>query len=139
MTPSDSFSPTLTLKPDRYLLCRQCGISFVWTGWEQRETATPPELCPGCRHLHELTQRRRGVVKWYDRQKGYGFITASDGSEVFVHRHALGELRSLRRGQVVAFRVESTPSGPQAVDIQRLSSRRRRSRAHRSTQQKPKS
>ena len=128
MSPADDSLPTLVLKPDRYLHCQECGISFVWTGWEQQKASHPPALCPGCRHLREFTQRRRGVVKWYDRQKGYGFITTSDGREIFVHRHALGKLRTLHRGEVVSFRVGTSPSGPQAVAIRRHSSRRRRSR-----------
>lgn len=122
---------TLRLPPDRTLSCSQCGIRFVWTGWEQQQAANTPECCPGCRALRLFTQRRRGVVKWYAPQKGYGFITASDGSEVFVHRRALGRLRSLRRGQVLAFRVEPTPSGPQAVDIRRIG---RHSQRHRQSQ-----
>lgn len=118
----------LILPADRYLTCAQCGIRFVWTGWEQRQDATQPARCPGCRALQQLTQRRRGVVKWYDPRRGYGFITATDGSEIFVHRRALGRLRSLRRGQVVAFRTAMTDNGPQAVDLKRIGARKSRRR-----------
>jgi len=111
----------LDLAPDRYLACQNCGITFVWTGWEQRQAAGEPAHCPGCRHVLALTSRQRGAVRWYDRRKGFGFITASDGSEVFVHRRALGRLRSLRRGDVLAFRVEQGEIGPQAVQVERLS------------------
>lgn len=113
--------PDLQLSPDRFLVCQNCGITFVWTGWERRQAGAEPQHCPGCRHVLAMTQRQRGTVKWYDRRKGFGFITASDGSEVFVHRRALGRLRSLRRGDVVAFRLEQTESGIQASGVERLS------------------
>jgi len=110
----------LTPPPDLFLACTHCGISFVWTGWEQQEEAAPA-LCPGCRHLHALTRRLRGAVKWYDARKGFGFITAADGAEYFVHRSALGSRRALRRGQVVAFRLgEGESGGPQVIDLEQL-------------------
>ncbi len=113
-------SPLLAGPPDRYLTCQNCAITFVWTGWEQQTAEQAPHLCPGCRHLLTLTRRLRGTVKWYDRRKGFGFITASDGSEVFVHRSNLVGVHVLRRGQVVAFRREAAENGPLAVDIELL-------------------
>ncbi len=126
MTTSSDLNLDLDLAPDRYLTCQNCGVTFVWTGWEQRRAAGEPAHCPGCRHVLALTQRQRGTVRWYDRRKGFGFITASDGSEVFVHRRALGHLRSLRRGDVLAFRVEQGKIGPQAVQVERLSRPKKR-------------
>ena len=113
-------TPILALPPDRFLACDTCSVTFVWTGWQQRQQAEPPVYCPGCRALRQLTRRTRGAVKWYDARKGIGFLTAADGSEVFVHRRALGNARSLRRGQVVAFRVEEGRAGPQAAEVERL-------------------
>jgi len=118
---SSDLNLDLDLAPDRFLTCQNCGITFVWTGWEQQQNPAEPDHCPGCRRVLALTSRQRGTVRWYDRRKGFGFITASDGSEVFVHRRALGRLRSLRRGDVLAFRVEQGEIGPQAVQVERLS------------------
>jgi len=88
----------------------------VWTGWEQQQNARTPELCPGCQHLLALTPRW-GVVKWFDGRKGFGFITMSDGSDIFVRRrNAMGGGR-LRKGQLVSFRIKESKSGPQAVKV----------------------
>ncbi|HET91096.1 MAG TPA: cold shock domain-containing protein [Chloroflexi bacterium] len=64
--------------------------------------------------------RSTGVVQWFSRVKGYGFIRP-DGQEedVFVHYSAIrGEgYRNLNEGQRVQFTMEDTPKGPQAVDV----------------------
>lgn len=114
------FSAALFLPPDRHLSCQYCGVRFIWTGWEQHQDGTEPVHCPGCRHLLALTGRQRGAVKWYDRRKGIGFITAADGSELFVRRRSLAHGAGLRRGQLVAFRVEAAAQGPQAVEVEPL-------------------
>jgi CspA family cold shock protein len=113
-------SITSFVPPDRTLPCQNCGVRFIWTGWEQRQAEGEPSHCPGCRRLLALTRRQRGAVKWYDRRKGIGFITAADGSEVFVRRRALAHGAALRRGQLVAFRIEPAPQGPQAVEVEPL-------------------
>ena len=121
----DATLPTLdalAVTPDRYLTCQHCAVRFVWTGWEQQAAADAPGLCPACRFLLALTRRQRGTVKWYDRRKGFGFITTTNGAEVFVHRRSLGHVAALRRGQVVAFRQEAAEHGPLAVEVELLAS-----------------
>ena len=60
-----------------------------------------------------------GTVKWFNAEKGYGFITREDGSDVFVHFSAIqGEgYKTLEEGQAVTFEVEDSDRGPQAVNV----------------------
>ena len=60
-----------------------------------------------------------GTVKWFSNQKGYGFITSSEGKDVFVHHSAiLGEgYKSLQEGQAVEFEVTQSDKGDQAKDV----------------------
>jgi CspA family cold shock protein len=105
---------------DRLLRCRRCGLHFVWTAWEQQQEPTEPSHCPGCRHLLALTPRY-GSLKWYDRRKGFGFITMADGREVFFHRRNLRHARGLRRGQIVSFRLQTEPQGLRAMAVEPVS------------------
>ncbi|WP_461213415.1 cold-shock protein [Lacticaseibacillus sp. GG6-2] len=60
-----------------------------------------------------------GTVKWFNAEKGYGFITREDGSDVFVHFSAIqGDgYKTLEEGQGVTFEVEQSDRGPQAVNV----------------------
>ncbi|WP_320821083.1 cold shock domain-containing protein [Thalassolituus sp.] len=63
--------------------------------------------------------RERGVVKWFNVKKGFGFITWDEGEDVFVHfRSIRGQgHRSLTEGQRVKFSVVRGQKGPQAEDV----------------------
>ena len=64
----------------------------------------------------------KGIVKWFNNQKGYGFITPENGSDVFVHHSAIqGEgYKSLDEGQHVEFNIEKGPKGEQATNVVKL-------------------
>ena len=66
--------------------------------------------------------RSTGTVKWFNDAKGYGFISRSDGPDVFVHYSAIqGDgFRSLSEGQQVEFDVVDGPKGKQAANVVRL-------------------
>lgn len=61
----------------------------------------------------------QGTVKWFNNEKGYGFITRPDGDDVFVHYTAIdGEgYRSLEEGQEVEFDIVDGPKGQQAANV----------------------
>jgi cold shock protein len=63
-----------------------------------------------------------GRVKWFDPKKGYGFITADGGKELFVHHSAIeGQgFKSLEEGDRVSFDEERGTKGPQAVRVKKL-------------------
>ena len=64
----------------------------------------------------------KGTVKWFNAEKGYGFITGEDGADVFVHFSAIqGEgFKSLEEGQAVEFEVVNGAKGPQATNVTKL-------------------
>ena len=61
----------------------------------------------------------KGVVKWFNNQKGYGFITPESGKDVFVHHSAIqGDgYKTLEEGQDVEFEIEKGPKGDKAVRV----------------------
>ncbi|MFI0483883.1 cold-shock protein [Actinomadura sp. 9N215] len=62
-----------------------------------------------------------GKVKWYDSDKGFGFLTRDDGGEVFVHSSALpGGVTTLRPGQRIEFGVVEGRRGQQALQVKVL-------------------
>ncbi len=64
-----------------------------------------------------------GVVKWFDNEKGYGFISANGGDDVFVHKNSIREHnndKELHEGAAVTFDVVEKEKGPMAINVQRL-------------------
>jgi cold shock protein len=63
-----------------------------------------------------------GTVKWFDDQKGYGFIEREGGKDVFVHHSAIQSqgFRSLKEGDRVEFSVEQGPKGLAAANVRKI-------------------
>ena len=63
----------------------------------------------------------KGVVKWFNDSKGYGFIQRLEGEDVFVHFSAIEEagFRTLAEGETVEFEVRDSDQGKQAANVMR--------------------
>ena len=61
----------------------------------------------------------KGTVKWFNNQKGYGFISDEEGKDVFVHYSGLNMdgFKTLEEGQEVEYEVTDGAKGPQAVNV----------------------
>ncbi len=64
----------------------------------------------------------RGTVKWFNNQKGYGFISDAEGNDVFVHYSGLNMegFKTLDEGAEVEFDVVNGAKGPQATNVTKL-------------------
>jgi CspA family cold shock protein len=78
-------------------------------------------------HLYKIYERRiratmEGKVKWFNERKGFGFIEAENGSDVFVHFSDIQNsgFKSLQEGQAVSFDVQDGPKGKSAANVKAL-------------------
>lgn len=64
----------------------------------------------------------KGIVKWFNESKGFGFITMEGGGDVFVHYSAVKDngFKTLTEGQAVSFEVVDGPKGPKAANVEKL-------------------
>jgi len=82
----------------------------VKTHWEQKED------------LPTMADRETGVVKWFNENKGYGFISRDSGGDIFVHYSAIdgSGFRTLDEGDRVEFTVTDGQKGPAAGDVKKV-------------------
>ena len=67
-----------------------------------------------------MSERVRGTVKWFNADKGYGFISQENGSDLFVHYSEIQSagFRSLNEGDLVEFEITDGRKGKQASSVQ---------------------
>lgn len=82
---------------------------------------SPPTHCPACHLLLPAAGRERGLVKWYNHRKRYGFLVRKDHPEIFAHGADIVGAGSLRPGDLVEFSVAQGERGPAAKEITLLS------------------
>lgn len=65
---------------------------------------------------------QNGIVKWFNNEKGYGFLESTTGDDVFVHYTAINGdgYKSLEEGQKVTFEIIEGNRGPQAANIEKV-------------------
>jgi len=121
---------------DRWEHCSECERRFVFTVEMQRhiEAAGQGEsaalICPTCSpraeggaprpqmQLDPVTGQWVGTIKWFDLDKGYGFLDRGDGTDIFFHKsEAIGLPSEFVEDQAVTYGVEETPKGPQAIEV----------------------
>jgi cold shock CspA family protein len=117
---------------DQIYYCERCGISFLWSAEEKKapnsdgqsgaDTSRPatrsaPSHCPGCRLLLPAPGRERGLVKWYNRRKRFGFLVRRDHPEIFAHGSDLKGAVALHPGDLVEFSVTESERGLAAKEI----------------------
>lgn len=111
---------------DDMLFCERCGISFLWSTEEQKQAAAQgvnlaaPSHCSACRHLLPPTERERGLVKWYNGRKNFGFITRRSGPDLYVHGSEVPSPTRLTVGDLVEFGVDANERGPLARRVRVL-------------------
>ncbi len=64
----------------------------------------------------------KGTVKWFNSEKGFGFISPEEGADAFVHHSAIqGEgYKTLDEGQAVEFEIQQGEKGPQAINVVKI-------------------
>ncbi|MBK9095354.1 MAG: cold shock domain-containing protein [Anaerolineae bacterium] len=109
---------------DRTSECQRCGIPFIWTAGELPRAASNRR--DGCarpaRNCCPRSGRERGLVKWYNLRRGYGFISRSTGEDLFFHRDALpADAGAIEPNLLLEYGIEHTPGTAgepdQGVDV----------------------
>jgi CspA family cold shock protein len=88
------------------------------TGWPKQVANAAPATAGRRRHNQEV-KMTQGTVKWFNGDKGYGFIAVESGPDVFVHFSAItGDgHRNLEEGQKVELDITQGQKGPQAENV----------------------
>lgn len=89
----------------------------------RRQTASsrekPSFAMPATIQIDPMTGKYIGCMKWYNSQKGYGFLIRGGGEEIFFHKSSVvGDPMGLKEGQWVLYDIEETTKGPEATEIE---------------------
>lgn len=112
---------------DRPVYCRNCFDAKKASGGTGRERRSAPrgprETVPRATGTLVEGGHAQGAVKWFNESKGFGFIQADSGDEVFVHFSAISGdgFRTLTEGDRVEFDVVEGPKGKQAANVIKVS------------------
>jgi cold shock protein len=84
--------------------------------WVSGTAGAPPP------HPHSPMSRASGTVKWFSQEKGFGFVTREDGTDVFVHHSGISGrgFKTLEQGERVEFDIIEEPKGLKAANLVRL-------------------
>lgn len=112
------------------IVCQRCGRGFVLTStyrdWLARRgiQIISPVLCPTCFMKAGPMPKQHGEVKWFNPSKRYGFIVTAEGEEIFFHQRQIlnGDGDKAQQGQTVRFHVRHVTKGPEALNVELLSS-----------------
>jgi CspA family cold shock protein len=87
---------------------------------QSRSKRNLPSLTKGI--IRKENMKEQGTVKWFNNEKGYGFISRESGDDVFVHHSAIQAtgFKSLNEGDRIEFNVTKGPKGLQAQDVVKL-------------------
>ena len=89
---------------------------------QEHQTRQMIHLCEQVGNFKRGKMKEQGTVKWFNNEKGYGFISRASGDDVFVHHSAIqaSGFKSLSEGDTVEFSVTKGPKGLQATDVVKL-------------------
>lgn len=108
------------------ILVMACRTNYEFGRRSERYTSATPNGQRLTRRLFpenmNMAQTYEGFVKWFNNDKGYGFLSRQDGDDVFCHYSAInsGGFKTLHEDQKVRFEIEQGPKGLQAVNVQPL-------------------
>jgi CspA family cold shock protein len=110
------------------VVCERCGSSFIlsanYRDWLARRgvKVIRPMLCPTCFMKVGPLPKQRGVVKWFNPSKHYGFISVEEGEDVYFHQRQVVESddKETYEGQTAQFHMRYAEKGPQALNVELL-------------------